>query len=171
MCPVTTASSRRAELLKELMMEHPRDTGTSMRLATAVADQIGMPPTDLICLNLLASVGTAAPSWLAERLGMTTSAATKMLDRLERTDYLSRSDDPTDRRKVIVHPNLDRIVALSSYFAPMWERMNEMTARYTDEQLEFVLEFNRLTQQVTEEYIGWIRANGRPHPTRSTGPQ
>lgn len=163
--------TRRAELLRELMLEHPRSTGTAMRLATAVADQVGMPPTDLICLNLLASAGTAAPSWLAERLGMTTSAVTKMLDRLERTGYLSRTDDPTDRRKIIVRPDIDRIMALSSYFEPMWERMNEVIARYTDEQLEFVLEFNRVTQRATEEYIGWIRANGRPHPTRTPDPQ
>jgi DNA-binding MarR family transcriptional regulator len=157
--------------MRELMLEHPRSTGTAMRLATAVADQIGVPPTDLICLNLLASAGTAAPSWLAERLGMTTSAVTKMLDRLERAGYLSRTDDPTDRRKIIVRPDIDRIAALSSYFEPMWERMNEVIARYTDEQLAFVLEFNRVTQQATEDYIGWIRANGRAHSTRSSDPQ
>ena len=153
------------------MSDHPRNTGTAMRLATAIADQIGMPPTDLLCLNLLGSAGTAAPSWLAERLGMTTSAVTKMLDRLERNGYLRRSGDPTDRRKVVVHPDLDRIMALSSYFEPMWERMNEVLARYTDEQLELVLDFNRVTQRATEDYIGWIRANGRAHPTRTPDPQ
>ena len=149
------------------MTDHPRGTGTAMRLATAVADQIGMPPTDLNCLNLLASAGTASPSWLAERLGMTTSAVTKMLDRLERTGYLTRADDPSDRRKIIVRPDIDRIMALSSYFEPMWARMNEVYAQFTDEQLEFVLTFNRVTQEAAEDYITWIRANGRAHPTRS----
>ena len=167
MTPVTAASPRRVELLRDIMAQHPRSTGTAMRLATAVADQIGIPPTDLICLNLLASAGTAAPSWLAERLGMTTSAATKMLDRLERAGYVSRSDDPTDRRKIIVHPNMARVTALSGYFAPMWERMNEVLGQFTDEQLELVLEFNRITMDATEEYITWVRANGRAHPTRS----
>lgn len=148
-------------------MDHPRSTGTAMRLATAVADQIGMPPTDLVCLNLLGSARTASPSWLAERLGMTTSAVTKMLDRLERGGYLSRADDPSDRRKIVVRPDLDRIMALSSYFEPMWERMNEVYAQFSDEQLEFVLTFSRITQEATEDYITWIRANGRAHPTRA----
>jgi DNA-binding MarR family transcriptional regulator len=153
------------------MLDHPRSTGTAMRLTAAVADQLGMPAVDLQCLNLLVSAGTAAPSWLAERLGMTTSAATKMLDRLERGGYLSRSDDPDDRRRIIAVPDLDRISMLSRYFDAMWTRMNEVLARYTDEQLEFVLEFNRVTREVTEEHIDRVRAQGRPHPTRSSTPQ
>lgn len=152
-------------------MDHPRSTGTAMRLTTAVADQLGMPATDLTCLNLLLSAGSAAPSWLAERLGMTSSAATKMLDRLERAGYLSRSDDPTDRRKIIVRPNVDRALAAGEYFEPMWQRMNEALARYTDEQLEFVLEFSRVTQEVTEEHINRVRAHGRAHGTRAPNRQ
>ena len=149
------------------MVDHPRTTGTAMRLTAAVADQLGMPANDLQCLNLLASAGTATPSWLAERLGMTTSAATKMLDRLERAGYLARSDDPDDRRRIIVRPDIPRIAALSSYFEPMWDRMNEVLARYTDEQLEFVIEFNRVTADVTEEHIDRVRAQGHSHPIRA----
>jgi DNA-binding MarR family transcriptional regulator len=149
------------------MLDHPRSTGTAMRLTTAVADQLGMPATDLTCLNLLLSAGSAAPSWLAERLGMTTSAMTKMLDRLERAGHVTRSDDPTDRRRIIVRPNPDALPDASEYFEPMWERMNEVLARYTDEQLAFVLEFSRVTQDVTEEHINRVRARGRAHGTRT----
>ena len=149
------------------MLDHPRSTGTAMRLTTAVADQLGMPATDLTCLNLLLSAGTAAPSWLAERLGMTTSAMTKMLDRLARAGYVTRSDDPADRRRIIVRPNPDGMPDASEYFEPMWERMNEVLARYTDEQLEFVLEFSRVTQEITEEHINRVRAKGRAHGIRT----
>jgi DNA-binding MarR family transcriptional regulator len=138
-----------------------------MRLTAAIADQLGMPANDLQCLNLLASAGSATPSWLAERLGMTTSAATKMLDRLERSGYLARSNDPDDRRRVIVRPDFERIAALSVYFEPMWARMNEVLARYTDEQLEFVIELNRVTAEITEEHIDRVRAEGNAHPTRT----
>lgn len=171
MTRVTAASSRRAALLREIMSDHPRTTGTAMRLTAAIADQLGMPANDLQCLNLLASAGSATPGWLAERLGMTTSAATKMLDRLARSGYLTRSDDPDDRRRIIVRPDLDRIAALSVYFEPMWARMNEVLARYTDEQLEFVIEFNRVAAEITEEHIDRIRAEGNAHPTRTPHPQ
>jgi DNA-binding MarR family transcriptional regulator len=167
MTRVTAASPRRAALLRDIMTDHPRATGTAMRLTAAIADQLGMPANDLHCLNLLVSAGTATPSWLAERLGMTTSAATKMLDRLERAGYLARSNDPDDRRKIIVRPDVERIEALGSYFEPMWNRMNEVLARYTDEQLEFVIEFNRLTTEITEEHINRVRAEGHAHPTRT----
>jgi DNA-binding MarR family transcriptional regulator len=149
------------------MLDHPRSTGTAMRLTTAVADQLGLPAADLTCLNLLLSAGSAAPSWLAERLGMTTSAMTKMLDRLERAGYVSRSDDPTDRRRIIVRPNPESLPDASAYFEPMWARMTEVLARYTDEQLEFVLEFSRVTQDITEEHINRVRAQGRAHGTRT----
>jgi DNA-binding MarR family transcriptional regulator len=164
---MTAASPRRAALLRDLMLDYPRNTGSAMRLTGAIADQLGMPANDLQCLNLLVSAGTATPSWLAERLGMTTSAATKMLDRLERAGYLARSDDPDDRRRIIVRPDVQRIAALSGYFEPMWDRMNEVLARYTDEQLEFVVEFNRVTTEITEEHIDRIRAQGHAHPIRA----
>jgi DNA-binding MarR family transcriptional regulator len=167
MTRVTAASARRAALLRDIMTDHPRATATAMRLTAAIADQLGMPANDLHCLNLLVSAGTATPSWLAERLGMTTSAATKMLDRLERAGYLTRSNDPDDRRKIIIQPDIQRIAALGSYFEPMWDRMNEVLARYTDEQLEFVIEFNRLTTEITEEHINRVRAEGHAHPTRT----
>ena len=60
-----------------------------------------------------------APSVLAEAIVCTTGAMTKMVDRLEKAGFVSRSPDPKDRRGVLVRlqPTGNRIAnaAASSY--------------------------------------------------------
>jgi DNA-binding MarR family transcriptional regulator len=40
--------------------------------------------------------------------GLSTGAVTGMVDRLERAGYVTRAQDPQDRRRVIVAPDLKR---------------------------------------------------------------
>jgi hypothetical protein len=72
------------------------------------SDALSLAPTDLICMCLLQLNGPATPGWLAEKTGLTTGAVTGMIDRLERAGYVRRQPDPTDRRRVIVQPDLQR---------------------------------------------------------------
>jgi len=65
---------------------------------------LGVNQTDLRCLEILLAQRTALPSQLGEQLGLTSGSITTMLDRLEQQGYLTRTPDPTDRRKVIVQP-------------------------------------------------------------------
>ncbi|MCX4092556.1 MarR family winged helix-turn-helix transcriptional regulator [Nocardia sp. alder85J] len=51
---------------------------------------------------LLEDEKSTTPSMLAERLGLTASGVTIMLNRLEKQGYIARSLHPTDRRRVIV---------------------------------------------------------------------
>jgi DNA-binding MarR family transcriptional regulator len=57
---------------------------------------------------LLQLHGRATPGWLAEMTGLSTGAVTGMVDRLERAGYVTRAQDPRDRRRVIVAPDLER---------------------------------------------------------------
>src|SRR5918997_2875361 len=70
----------------------------------AVADRLGMNPTDLQCLNMLLEAGPVAAGRLAEETGLTTGAVTGVIDRLERAGYAWRERDPKDKRRVAVHP-------------------------------------------------------------------
>jgi hypothetical protein len=66
---------------------------------------------DLVCMCLLQLHGSVTPGWLAESTGLTASAITGVVDRLERAGYVNRSADPTDRRRVIVAPDLPRFTS------------------------------------------------------------
>ena len=57
---------------------------------------------------LLQLHGPATPGWLAEMTGLSTGAVTGLVDRLERAGYVTRAQDPQDRRRVIVSPDLAR---------------------------------------------------------------
>jgi DNA-binding MarR family transcriptional regulator len=72
------------------------------------SEALGLVPTDLVCMCLLQLHGPATPGWLAEMTGLSTGAVTGVVDRLERAGYVSRAQDPRDRRRVIVAPDLER---------------------------------------------------------------
>jgi DNA-binding MarR family transcriptional regulator len=75
------------------------------------SEALGLSAMDLVCMCLLQLHGSVTPGWLAERTGLTASAITGVVDRLERAGYVNRSADPTDRRRVIVAPDLPRFTS------------------------------------------------------------
>jgi DNA-binding MarR family transcriptional regulator len=82
------------------------------------AEALGLAPTDLMCMCLLQLHGPATPGWLAEMTGLSTGAVTGVVDRLERGGYVTRAQDPHDRRRVIVAPDLQRFAADIERHAP-----------------------------------------------------
>jgi DNA-binding MarR family transcriptional regulator len=67
-----------------------------------VASRLGINRSDLRCLDLLHETKTMTAGQLAAGSGLTTGATTRMLDRLERIDYVRRRPDRADRRRVLV---------------------------------------------------------------------
>ena len=72
------------------------------------AEALELAPADLMGMCLLQLHGPATPGWLAEMTGLSTGAVTGLVDRLERAGYVTRAQDPHDRRRVIVAPDLER---------------------------------------------------------------
>jgi DNA-binding MarR family transcriptional regulator len=106
------------------------------------AEALGLAPTDLVGMCLLQLHGPATPGWLAEMTGLSTGAVTGVVDRLERAGYVTRAQDPQDRRRVIVAPDLERfasdIQARSPARAPA---TLEFLRRYPAAQLDTVRRF------------------------------
>ena len=82
------------------------------------AEALGLAPTDLVGMCLLQLHGPATPGWLAEMTGLSTGAVTGLVDRLERAGYVTRAQDPHDRRRVIVAPDLKRFARDIDRHAP-----------------------------------------------------
>ena len=64
----------------------------------AVAERLGLGPTDHKCLDLLRERGAMAGSDLCAITGLTSGAITGVVARLERAGYLRREADPHDGR-------------------------------------------------------------------------
>ena len=108
----------------------------------AVAEYLGIHRTDARCLDILDQEGPMTAGHLAERARISPGAMTTLLDRLERKGLARRTRDTEDRRRVLVEvtPELRRL-ARELYGSP--EEGAKALEMYSDEQLEFLIEFHR----------------------------
>ncbi|WP_326649152.1 MarR family winged helix-turn-helix transcriptional regulator [Streptomyces sp. NBC_01750] len=68
----------------------------------AAAETLGQNPTDVYALNALELAGPLTTGGLAARIGLSQSATTRLVDRLEQAGWIHRRPDPADRRRVVV---------------------------------------------------------------------
>ena len=87
------ARSRRDEMA-EIITEMRINQNAADAMDAAIAEWLGVNRTDIICLDILARLGTVPAGRLAEESRLTTGAITAVLDRLERAGYVQRLADP-----------------------------------------------------------------------------
>jgi DNA-binding MarR family transcriptional regulator len=135
-------------------------------LATAViafheagARRLGMTAAERKCAGLIAELGGATPKQLAEATALSTGAITGIIDRLESAGYAKREPNPADRRSVIVRPlNTERLARESlPIFASLTEAMNELKARYSDQECGLILRHLEDTIAVLREQTAKVQ--------------
>lgn len=72
------------------------------RYRQQVAGDLGVGITETQALSHLHVGGAMGQTELADRLGITTSAATSLVDRLEAAGLAARNEHPHDRRRTII---------------------------------------------------------------------
>jgi DNA-binding MarR family transcriptional regulator len=114
----------------------------------AVANILGLHITDHKSLDLIHQFGSMPAGKLAELTGLTTGAVTGIIDRLEKEGYVRRTNDPKDRRRIIVEPTRNRKLErkIELIFKPVHERMYKLLSSYTDTELTFFL--NAMTKLI-----------------------
>jgi DNA-binding MarR family transcriptional regulator len=162
-------SSRRPEALSSTDLEHVyRSYFTEMMLiGQAAAEALNLHPTDLYAANVVEMAGTLTAGELAARTGLTTGAATRMIDRLEQASLARRRPDPADRRKVVVEKNADREKEFSKVFGPVEVRLAEILSAYSPEQLATLADYFTRSTLALREAGDEIRSIPR-HPSRSS---
>ncbi len=130
------------------------------------AARLGINRTDLRCLDVLLERGSATPGALAAALGITTGSVTTLLDRLATLGYLGRARDPADRRRVAVRPTRTAAEAAAQLWGPLAEEGGGLMARYSNAQLEIVLDLLRRTRELQEIHTRRIRDLGRQRRKR-----
>jgi DNA-binding MarR family transcriptional regulator len=153
-----------------LAAEIPLFVNATVLLQLAVADQLGVPVIDLHCLALVQAGTATTPSQIAERLGMTTGAVTKMLDRMQAERLVERVPNPDDRRGVLVRPRTDRVDELAGLYRPMAAHLDREIAGGTDDQVAFLAGFVHRSREAAQDEAARLRREGRRHATRRTRP-
>ncbi|MCY0946399.1 MarR family winged helix-turn-helix transcriptional regulator [Streptomyces antarcticus] len=101
--PLTGESWSRAELLARIVTESQRHHADYALFSQAMADHVGLHPTDLQCVTLLdREPGPVSTGDIARLTGLTSGSATRLVDRLVKAGIVDRHADPNDRRRSLV---------------------------------------------------------------------
>jgi DNA-binding MarR family transcriptional regulator len=150
--------------MAELITEHRINQNAGDTMDAAVAELLGVDRTDVLCLDILARLGTVPAGRLADESRLTTGAITAVLDRLEKAGYVRRLADPADRRKVLVETT-DRFRELAEHaWGPIAGALLDSGSRFTKEQLDGIREYLRLGAELSYRRAAELSAEvaGRP---------
>jgi len=136
----------------------------------AVAERLGLGPTDHKCLDLLRERGAMAGSDLGAITGLTSGAITGVVARLERAGYLRREPDPHDGRKQILHLALKRS-PIQDVIDPLRKDVSVLLENFDTRQLTAIAEFLARTTDLIYRHSALLRAEtisdvGRARMTR-----
>jgi len=84
-----------------------------------VCSQLDVNRRDFEAMQHLVMHGALSPSDIARRLGVSTAAATVIVDRLVAVGHVSRKPHPTDRRGVLVIPNPQSVAQAMGHILPL----------------------------------------------------
>jgi DNA-binding MarR family transcriptional regulator len=148
---VSAKSPAKSALLDDLQQAGQRLSLATIMFHQAVADRLGLHPTDHKCIGLLGSAGSATAGELAEATGLTTGAITGVIDRLEAAGFVRREDDPDDRRRVIIRVVPKRYGDIARLFEPFAAAVLEMGSRYSEKELATIVDFMARSCQVLRD--------------------
>lgn len=135
------------------------------RLDEAVADHAGLHRTDLRCLEIVARGGPVSAGRLAAAAGLSTSAVTSVIDRMERAGRMRRVPDSADRRKVMVEVTEPARREGRAAFTGLMEGTARLLARYSYAELVLLDGFlDAVRELVTEQAVAQSRRDGSAAP-------
>ena len=114
-------------------------------LSHRVSARAAVKDVDLDTLDYLSQHGALTATALARGIGLHPATMTGVLDRLEKGGWILRSPMPDDRRATLVGIDPKRNADLVALYAGMDSAMDGVLASFTDDQLETITEFLRLT--------------------------
>lgn len=101
--PLSSEAWSRAELLARIVTESRRHYADYSLFSQAMADHVGLHPTDMQCVALLdMEPGPVSTGDVARLTGLTSGSATRLVDRMVKAGVVERLADPNDRRRSLV---------------------------------------------------------------------
>ncbi|WP_343948992.1 MarR family winged helix-turn-helix transcriptional regulator [Nonomuraea longicatena] len=144
--------SNRAGRMAELMAESQRHYAAYSLFNQAMAEHLGLHPTDLQCVALLdLEPGPVTTGELAALTGLTPSATSRLVDRLEKAGFVVRHTDPGDRRRALVSLVPRTCAAVAEAWEVPGRAFAEVLGDYDDDQLQLIADYLRRAADVGRE--------------------
>jgi len=154
--------SKRRDLLNRLSDLGRVVSTQTVFLHQAIAQTVGLNATDTKCIDLIlrGPGGSVTAGWLSEMTGLTTGAITHILDRLEKRQFVERSRDTEDRRKVLVRVRPESLELLIPKYDAIGRAYLSFMERYSDKELQLICEYMEGTSRISErELANLIKAH------------
>ncbi|HET6624881.1 MAG TPA: MarR family transcriptional regulator [Nocardioidaceae bacterium] len=124
----------------------------------AMAERLGLGPSDHKCLDLLLQHDGLTGSRLAAITGLTTGAITGVVNRLEQAGYVQRRPDPTDRRRQLLQPVPKRVADVRALFTEHGPDPGDLVAGMDADQVSAVVTFLTRATEHLEQRSAVLRA-------------
>ena len=112
---------------------------TALQMHESIAHKAGFSATDHKYLGFFVQKGKLTAGQLAQLTGLTTGAVTGLIDRFEKKGLVKRERDKTDRRKVFIVPDSQKITTLlAKYYTEFQTKTDALVASFSDEDLKVI---------------------------------
>lgn len=119
-----------------------------------IFENLGVNTTDMECLGFLLTRRVSTPTELAGYTGLSSGAATVMLDRLEKGEFIERKPNPEDRRGTLIVLTKTGAAKVAAWYAPLGKAQEKFISSYSEVELQlisgFFEQYAKITEQVRE---------------------
>lgn len=118
------------------------------------AKRLGLHITDLSLIGLLIErLEGASPKEIMQHLGISSGAATALIDRLERAGYVERVPNPIDRRSVLIKILPDAAKDPLEFYRARQHFYQDIIAMFSEKELAIVQRFLQNLTRIEPENI------------------
>ncbi|WP_027500028.1 MarR family winged helix-turn-helix transcriptional regulator [Rhodococcus sp. UNC363MFTsu5.1] len=134
--------STRAKLLEQIAVDSQRHYADYTLFNQAMADHLGLHPTDLQCVALLdVEPGPVSTGEIARLTGLTSGSATRLVDRMAKAGLVERHADPQDRRKSLVTLAPEARARIGAAWDVPGKAFGAVLETYSDEELAIIADY------------------------------
>lgn len=146
-----------AELVERVAQASADFGAANTEVDDAVADLLGVNPTDRRIVGLVFSAGPLSAGALAGAAGLSPAATTTAVQRLVAAGHLVREIDPADRRRTVLTLTDSAAEAIRRSYGPVAEDGMRILAGYRPAELALIEEFLRKGIDLQRRHAARIR--------------
>ncbi|MEU7603800.1 MarR family transcriptional regulator [Streptomyces sp. NPDC040724] len=132
----------RAELLARIVTESQRHYADYSLFNQAMADHVGLHPTDMQCVALLdMEPEPVSTGDIARLTGLTSGSATRLVDRMVKAGIVQRHADPNDRRRSLVSLSPEARERIGAAWDTPGRAFGAVLESYSDAELTVIADY------------------------------
>ncbi|MFD4866678.1 MarR family winged helix-turn-helix transcriptional regulator [Streptomyces sp. NPDC058412] len=149
----------RAELLARIVTESQRHYADYSLFNQAMADHVGLHPTDMQCVALLdMEPEPVSTGDIARLTGLTSGSATRLVDRMVKAGVVERHADPNDRRRSLVSLSPAARERIGAAWDTPGRAFGAVLDSYSDTELAVIADYLRRAAEVGREQAKRLNA-------------